>query len=202
MFAFDDIPLPVMRYGDGFDSNELLERLSIKEVLAVHHGGFDELIHEKLPECFEDIMTPEMQRDIADCLKENALHKQPEVHPLTDTLHYVYDYGDGWRVKITACTSVRDLLESGRLTMEELEEAVCSLYKSYRPVCIGQDGYNVMDDVGGIDGFIRFLRSVRRKDDICIDEDFYGEYEDRDGSLAWAKMMGWSMRPKKNKNVL
>lgn len=202
VFAFDDIPLQVMRNLDCFDANELLERLCIKDVLAVHQGWLDSPIREELPECFEDIMTLDMQKDISRCLDKNSIRVQPSVHPLTDTLHYVYDYGDGWKVKITACTSVTDLLEGGRLTMEELEEAVQTLHMEYRPVCIGQDGYNVMDGVGGIGGFIRFLRSVKREEDEHTDEKLYGEYEDRADALAWAKMMGWSMRPKKNKNVL
>ena len=144
----------------------------------------------------------DMQNDIDRCLKEDAMDQQPAVQPLTDTLCYYYDYGDGWEVKITACTSVTDLLESGRLTAEELEEAVHSVHKTYRPVCISQDGYNVMDDVGGIGGYVNFLRSVRRKDDVYTDENLYGQYEDREWSLDWARMMGWSMRHRKNKNIL
>lgn len=203
VFAFDDIPLRLMRYQpECFDANALLERLQIKEVLAVHQGGLDAPIRDKLPKCYEDVMTMDLQKDINRCLKEEAMDEQPAVHPLTDTLCYYYDYGDGWELKITACTSATDLLESGRLTMEELEEAVHTVHKTYRPVCIGQDGYNVMDDVGGIGGFVRFLRSVKRKDDEYIDEELYGEYEDREGSLDWARMMGWSMRHRKNKNIL
>ena len=203
VYAFDDIPLHVMRYQpESFDANDLSERLRIKEVLGVHAGDLNAPLKNELPKCYEDVMTLDMQNDIDRCLKEDAMDEQPAVQPLTDTLCYYYDYGDGWEVKITACTSVTDLLESGRLTAEELEEAVHSVHKTYRPVCISQDGYNVMDDVGGIGGYVNFLRSVIRKDDVNTDENLYGQYEDREWSLDWARMMGWHKSIRKNKNIL
>ena len=203
VFAFDDIPLDVALTLGDYIPNELLERLRIKDVLAVHQGGLDAPIQEELPTCFEDIYTLDMQKDIVKCLEDEHTNIQPVVHPLTDTLEYFYDYGDGWQLKITACTSVEDLLESGRLTMEELEEAVHTLYSKYRPVCIGQDGYNLMDDVGGIGGYLRFLRSVFRDADMDDDDGYiFGEYENKRESLAWARMMGWTKTKHKNKNVL
>lgn len=64
----------------------------------------------------------------------------------------IYDFGDNWYVEITGSFGAADLVKSGRLSQEELDEAVVTVYSKYRPECIAQDGYPVLDDVGGMGG--------------------------------------------------
>ena len=42
------------------------------------------------------------------------------MEPFTDELLYHYDFGDGWRVRITASDDCPDLVESGRISQKEL----------------------------------------------------------------------------------
>ena len=38
-----------------------------------------------------------------------------------------------------------------------LQPIIGPLLTKYRPVCIAQDGLSVLDDVGGLEGFVQFL---------------------------------------------
>lgn len=53
------------------------------------------------------------------------------------------------------------------------------------------DGLDVMDDVGGIYGYIEFLKTINGKD-----------LEEKADMLTWAKGMGWTGRKKKPENIL
>lgn len=209
VFAFEDIPIDVCRYMSERSCGQLLERLSLDEVLAIHDKGIeDELFAgDTVPECFDEVMDEDLQFDIEDCLQYDSPMKQPYAGMLTDELHYNYDFGDNWYVRITGSLGAADLVESGRVAQEELEEAVLTVYKTYRPVCIAQDGYPVLDDVGGINGYVMFLKGInqsKKSDDVDDDEygNEYGMYEDKQASLEWAKSLGWSKRRVSNKNLL
>ena len=115
-------------------------------------------------------------------------------------------------MRVTASLGAADLLENGRVSQEELEQAVLLLMEKYRPVCIAQDGCFVLDDVGGMDGFVQFLKGINQPDkgkaaveewrtEDADDED-YGPYEDKKASIEWAKSLGWSGRKITNKNLL
>ena len=65
----------------------------------------------------------------------------------------------------------------------------------------------MLDDVGGINGYVMFLKGInqsKKSDDADDDEygDEYGMYEDKQASLEWAKSLGWSKRRVSNKNLL
>ena len=78
----------------------------------------------------------------------------------TDVLYYNYDFGDDWMIRITASMDACDLVEQGRVTQQDLDEAIADIYKNYRPVCIAADGMFLVDDAGGLSGYTRFLRSI------------------------------------------
>ena len=59
----------------------------------------------------------------------------------------------------------------------------------HRPICIDKDGIELVDDVGGIGGFCRMLRTIYEAD-IYNDEDM----QEREEMLGWAEMMGWTGR--------
>ena len=110
----------------------------------------------------------------------------------------VYDFGDDWMVRITASLDACDLVEQGRVTQQELDEAIASIYKTYRPVCIAADGMYLVDDAGGLSGYIRFLRSINP----AAEKEYWGKdlmpdnwaYEDKQSSLEWARSLGWTDR--------
>jgi|GEM_PF-4823818 len=53
-------------------------------------------------------------------------------------------------------------------------------------------GIFVLDDVGGLNGFIRFLEEVYESEDE----------EERSNSRVWAQSLGWSERKISNKLIL
>lgn len=182
VYEFDDIPMGAARWMSERHNNQLLERLCVKDVLALQ----DKV---SVPECFEDFMNEEIQM----CIN---MEIQPLITPVSDCLYYKYDFGDGWVVKITASSGAEDLVDSGRLTKEELNDAMFTAEDKYTPVCIAQDGYPVLDDVGGMSGYIEFLKGINEEGEAG------GLYEDAKESLEWAKSLGWSKRKISNKNLL
>ena len=62
----------------------------------------------------------------------------------------------------------------------------------HKPVCIHKDGAFVLDDVGGMNGFVGFLREIHEGEDK----------EERDGYKTWAQSLGWSSRKISNKLIL
>lgn len=122
--------------------------------------------------------------------------------PVTKQLIYSYDYGDGWKVRIT-CEDIYQQDDKGIWKGENgeaegeiigfLEEVV----SKYRPVCIEKDGIELVDDVGGIYGFCDMLRTIYETD-INNEEDT----EERRDTIVWAEMMGWTGRKISPKQTL
>ena len=110
-------------------------------------------------------------------------------------LDYAYDYGDSWHldISILPAVTVKDSLKAR--VMEE-----------YRPVCVRRAGIRMIDDVGGMTGYVRFIRSLhmdeeiqKRMEEKQIDKDEAADelsdeldpYTDREGSLEWASIFDW-----------
>ncbi len=131
---------------------------------------------------------------------------EPAVLPVTDAIHYAYDYGDGWTFTITCL----DIFTEG----EEYDR----VWENGGPVCIAKDGGMLIDDVGGIGGYIDFLRKTDKdyfrkthprasSPEDGYEDEFADDYEDEgeDGLysdptydpeylLTWAKGQGWTGR--------
>jgi len=76
----------------------------------------------------------------------------------------------------------------------ELKESLHLAYREFRPICVSVDGLNVMDDVGGLFGYQRFLKTINSKRS--------GDIEEREDMRSWAKSMGWTGRKTQPKNIL
>ncbi len=142
----------------------------------------------------------------------------PEAIPVLSALLYHYDFGDGWKIKIT-CTNAWydrstyakdeeeafDFEKEGfvpevslfqdafgqEVTGEELER-ILTVTRKQKPICVAWDGLKLVDDVGGILGFCEFLKTIHGADP-----------EEKECTLEWAKDLGWTGRmPKKPENVL
>lgn len=157
--AFEQLPWEVIpSFFDMFDFKQLLERLTIAEVLVLGNRR----------------------------LGTGA--KSGTGKGISDVLHYEYDFGDRWQLKITGSYGSDDLVETGRVTQEELDAARTAVWKTYRPVCIASDGYNLVDDVGGLSGFVDFLEKLDGK----VDKDDDYAAEEQKNLRTWARSMGWS----------
>ncbi len=180
-------------------TDKLLERLPLEEVLALHAGGPEEPLAEGEEICtsFEEFMDADMKKEIREIIRsgEDYPDLQPMVYPVTDVLYYNYDYGDNWYIKITGSMDANDLVAQGRITQREIDQAIRKIHETYRPVCIAADGLPLVDDAGGISGYIRFLRSLHPAEE----KEYWGKentpdnwaYETKTGSLKWAKSLGW-----------
>lgn len=114
------------------------------------------------------------------------------IFPVTHKLIYNYDFGDDWIITITKEKDCKELLENGYISEDELFEAETTVVTKHRPVCIHKDGVSVLDDVGGMHGFLEFLRNV-----------YEGENKEEGRNLkAWAQSLGWSKRKISNKRIL
>ena len=64
---------------------------------------------------------------------------------------------------------------------------------------------NVPDDVGCINGYVMFLKGINQKGKGLTNTDWskdFGNYTNKEESLAWAKGMGWSKRKISCANML
>lgn len=203
--SFEELPYNVLDELT-FEANyrQLLERLTIGEVMAF---GDRQLIDETHPmdvceyiitDC--DALLDEVQKtgDLESFIEYDAPDHQPRISSVTDTLLYEYDFGDSWQLKITGSFNCVDLVEAGRVTQEELDAAMTTVWKTYRPVCIASDGINLMDDVGGLSGFKSFLQDINIDARKATEE----EAENKAGLLEWASELGWSKRKSALKNLL
>jgi predicted transcriptional regulator len=107
--------------------------------------------------------------------------------PFFRTIYYNYDYGDDWWVKITCEEIYSSIHDTPYAPDERLEEIV---YKN-KPLCIAADGMNVVDDCGGMYGFLRMLRTINGKD-----KDEAREMKE------WARRLGWTGRIYKPENMI
>ena len=114
---------------------------------------------------------------------ENQL-SQPFVYPFAAELVYEYDYGDGWQFRITPKKDIEYLIKDGRLRAEEMRDAIKNLCILTRPIVVAADGLSLVEDVGGVYGYMDFLKGING-----LDSDMY---DDKKESLKWAKGQGWT----------
>lgn len=159
----------------------------------------------------------DLKRTLAEFGGEELLERLEikDVFALDDEFYYEYDYGDGWRVRISLLEEYENRYKAPEspvpgfvvvpVTDEnrmedadpnvdgELRETVRKVMATLVPVCIEADGYSVFDDVGGVHGFCEFLKGLHG-----IDNDMGYQPED----MEWARSLGWRQRMPKPENVL
>lgn len=198
--------------------NQLLERLPICQVLAVQDREDKGNISVK--DSFEAFIKGSVKNEVRRILESRK--DEPEIQPAitccTDELYYEYDYGDGWTVKITAREDCDELIRSKRVTAEQVDSAAETVCIENRPVCIAADGLPVLDDAGGLGGYIQFLRGInkgkewaywaeraaeegRSKEGIAEYIPDNGDF-DGDDALEWGRSQGWTGRMNRPEKLL
>ncbi len=183
--------------------DELIERLPLAEILCVKNKS--EVDFAKIKEYLDAKLAEFDVEDVIEDYENKRFHSRKSKReflegynipacPITEELIYRYDYGDGWSV-IIRCDNRYNQDETGvwrdingeipDVSLDTLEEIV----DRHRPICIEKDGIELVDDVGGIGGFCRMLRTIYEAD--VHDEE---EMEEREDMLAWTDMMGWTGR--------
>ena len=124
--------------------------------------------------------------------KDDDVCNDNGIFPVTHNLIYNYDFGDDWTITITKEKDCKELLQKGYISKDELLDAEATVLTKHKPVCIHKDGVFVLDDVGGLHGFISFLKEIYEGEDK----------EERSNYKAWAQSLGWSKRKTSNKLTL
>lgn len=81
--------------------------------------------------------------------------------------------------------------KDGNVADDELREKLQLAYIECKPVCVYVDGLNVVDDAGGIYGFMDMLEIINS-----------GPAREKSEYKNWAQGMGWTGRKRKEENVL
>lgn len=127
---------------------------------------------------------------------------QPLPTPVTDVLLYNYDFGDNWKIRITASENCPDLVTSGRISQSALDRANVKCREVYRPVLIARDGEMLVDDVGGLHGFADFLRTINPELREMDPEEKEEARRKKKEYLIWAKSLGWHRDKSTDFNLL
>jgi hypothetical protein len=217
---FADAPMEVLFAAFDYDPFELLERLSLDSVLC---PGLDFLPQEDegFPESPEDASDLEDLSQLfigknlchtvteeLSCIGEeiNEVIRRNEDSPLNQVipapfaaeLLYEYDYGDRWQLKITASCNCMDL----DIDQDLLDRANIRCRETYRPVLIARDGEMVMDDVGGMPGFVEFLKTINPELESMDPEDRKEARAAKKEMLDWSKVVHWKWNDASDWNLL
>ena len=194
------------------DPFALLERLPLCFVLASGQDKLPEMCDGQEKKALENNichsvfeMYYSLEKYIRNVIAAQIDSPMRQVMPMpcTDTLLYEYDFGDGWCIKITASENCPDLVESGRVTQLELDRANVKCRETYRPVLIAKDGEMLMDDVGGLNGYAEFLRTINPDMDSLTGADERADAkQQKKEMLEWAKGMGWKKEKISDFNLL
>ena len=183
--------------------HELIERLPVSDILCTK--GSKKVNFAKIRKYVDSkTATYEVNDAIEEYLgkrfgstkqKREFLEKYNiPVLPVTQQLVYSYDYGDGWEVLITcedayACDEKGVWIGKQGKVEDILVDFLEEVFTKHRPICIAKDGIELVDDVGGIGGFCRMLKTIYEAD--IYDDEAMNERADM---LDWAEMMGWTGR--------
>lgn len=147
-------------------------------------------------------------RNLSRLLVPYLVDQNPRLTPRFQELYYRYDFGDDWVVRIT-CTGTWQSNDVEDVGDPSLQESLATVLTENRPVCIASDGLRLIDDVGGIYGYLAFLKTINgiSEDENEADdpEDVEGEEKDSDmqSTLKWASStFGWTGRRISPKNLL
>lgn len=185
-----DLPVNLLNYVFERGAFDILERLSIGQVLAVRNMTLtDDFQDGENVSTYQEMLDDGMDDEIDEILESgiDSPMKQPFVYSFTDELMYQYDFGDNWQIRITGSRNCVDLVESGKITQDILDKSNIKARVTYRPVLLARDGEMLIDDVGGVSGMVEFIRSINTMK--------RGERDDNGMTVAqlkeWAKSLGW-----------
>lgn len=144
---------------------------------------------------------------------------EPALIPFVHDIMYQYDFGDGWCVRITCeeayyYNDLYDIAENQYVVAKlndteaikdwdfyrvsddgRVDDALNEILRrvEYRqiPICVDADGLSLVDDVGGVWGYIDFIGTLHGDDK-----------EEAQSMREWAESLGWSPRINKPEKML
>jgi hypothetical protein len=175
--------LPVEQFLRAFPDwfyDVLLERLELSSVLT--KAG-------NTPTTRNELVRLQQYRDVLG---------NPPVIPFTTQLLYNYDYGDNWIIELErGDDTFQDLIDKGVCTLKAIKAAYESCWQTYRPVCVFAQGLNLVEDVGGVNGFCELLSTLHQEiPKNTPEENLRLIKEDQENMRLWAKGLDWKdMKP-------
>lgn len=206
---FEDISVQELLSAISFDSGipyVLKESLRLSEILSLNPVEIKRAKNTALQSNSSDVLQYSAYRDVAytEISKEEGardmlaffratshmVHLREEaepknVMPITSTLLYSYDYGDGWQIDITL------IKEFGKDNKSVDDETAATVINTGKPICIAKDGLDVVDDCGNISGYIDMLQTIHE-----------GEREEAQWMKEWARGQGWTGRNMNPKHMI
>jgi predicted transcriptional regulator len=206
---FEDVSVQELLSAISFDSGMpyvLKESLRLSEILslnpveieiakntAVQSDSNDVLRYSSYRDAaFAEISKEENDRDLlayyrafAEMVRLRTETEPEHVMPITSTLLYSYDYGDGWEVDISL------VKEFGKDRREVDDEAAANVIATGKPICIAKDGLNVVDDCGHVSGYVDMLQTIHE-----------GDRDDAHWMKEWARSQGWTGRNMNPKHMI
>lgn len=199
--SFEELPLEAL--GRLFDRDQLslVERLPVDSVLLPGQNSLGDYREEEICSTGKELYDA-LGKYIHDIIDRQEDTPEAQVCPLpfTDVLYYTYDFGDDWTVRITASWNCEDLMD--QLSQKELDKAQIKCRELYRPVLVAREGLFVMDDVGGLLGYLDFLQTINPDLESMAAEEKAMAKQNKKELLTWAKGQGWKKDDAANLNFL
>ena len=114
---------------------------------------------------------------------------------------YEYDFGDGWEFEITE-------IHHSKARDSVIRKAEETCIERHRPVCVAHEGGFLVEDAGGLYGYIQFLRALHPEEEYhafmegLVDYSDNGPYEDSRSSRTWAESLEWTDAPFTDRRLL
>lgn len=180
----------------GGDLTHLLERLTLMEYLYLPGNNyFLDDIDDKI-RFYEDGLESNIEKwdsilaDIDNQFDEFCLYaalSTVRMQAKSNQINYFYNYGDGWEVSI----KLSDAYYADCLDGPD-GETISSVVSNHTPICVEADGLPVLDDVGGVHGYVDFLVTTHHSADES----------EREDAREWARSLGWTGRVSKPQYIL
>ena len=183
--CFDDVPIEALFMTADRSCFDLIERLPV-DCLLTNEQECNDITGLKMLELIAAYAI-HVERSHIDS-PTNQVFPQA----FTDTIYYSYDFGDGWKIKITVMDDCRDLVEQGRITQLKIDRANIKCRELYRPVTLAADGEMLLDDIGGVSGYADFLDVLNDDTSGMNEEERAKDKAEKKEILDWARNIhGW-----------
>ena len=228
MVKIDDVTTDESKLLFETDTDELLERLTVGEVLAtsVCEGWkfkTERLIRDVNAGFADNYKKARSLTDDYD-IKKFLIETNPKVIPLADRMIYSYDYGDNWHIEIICVDEFESFDSWNKKNDGDLQSIAITdedLAKEQRPV-----------DINGkeTEGELRkqIISVILNQKPICVSADglpvlddvggiggycdfllgvhgqkrLVNEYISKEETIEWGRSMGWNGRMNKPENIL
>ena len=161
----------------GFDLNPF----AINEVLQLYNTFNRDPDYVRTKEDYFSSIDNSIEE--SEFYEDDGLGAQPWVEGFAHSIYYTYDFGDNWKFTISIRPDIGYLLKNRRVTKKTVRAAIKKVCMIARPLILAADGYQLVEDCGGLCGYIEMLRAIENGDEEMKN---------------WANGMGWQKKIDKN----